>query len=102
MITKLIVRSTLFGDVEVLSDLFLREPLERLHVPHSLDWFRRKLALYSASPNVSSHVLGSPPTLLPRARVPLSKKPTKSIPRVGVEMLKKTPPKSIPHFRVVL
>ena len=37
VITKLIVRSTVFGDVEVLSDLFLRERLERLHVPHRLD-----------------------------------------------------------------
>ena len=37
VITKLIVRSTGFGDVEVLSDLFLRERLERLHVPHRLD-----------------------------------------------------------------
>ena len=35
--TKLIVRCTGFGDVEVLSDLFLRERLERLHVPHRLD-----------------------------------------------------------------
>ena len=37
MITKLIVRCTGFGDVEVLSDLFLRERLERLHVPYRLD-----------------------------------------------------------------
>ena len=31
------MRSTGFGDVEVLSDLFLRERLERLYVPHRLD-----------------------------------------------------------------
>ena len=37
-ITKLLLlRCTWFGDVEVLSDLFLRERLERLHVPHRLD-----------------------------------------------------------------
>ena len=53
---KFIVRCTGFGDVEVLSDLFLRE---RLHVPHRLDVVRRKLAMYSASPNIS-----------PRVRVP--------------------------------
>ena len=34
---KFIVRCTGFGHVEVLSDLFLREQLERLHVPHRLD-----------------------------------------------------------------
>ena len=33
------MRSTGFGDVEALSDLFLSERLERLHVPHRLDVF---------------------------------------------------------------
>ena len=67
---KFIVRCTGFVDVEVLSDLFLRERLGRLHVHHRLDVVPPEVGLYSASPTVSSHVFGSPPKLLPRARVP--------------------------------
>ena len=66
------MRSTGFGDVEVLSDLFFRERLERLPVPHRLD-------------------------VVPLGSAVKKKNPTKLIPRVGVEMLKKNPPKSISH-----
>ena len=59
------MRSTGFGDVEALSDLFLCERLERLHVPHRLD----------VVPPEVGFVLRQSHRLQPRVVVLLSKKP---------------------------
>ena len=65
------------GDVEVLSDLFLRERLECLHVPHRLD----------VVPPEVGFVLRQSNCLQPRVGVRLSKKtPPKLILRVGVPL----------------
>ena len=63
------LRSTGFGDVEVLSDLFLRERLERLHVPHRLDVVLPEVGF----------VLRQSHRLQPRVGVPLSNRKTAKI-----------------------
>ena len=60
----LLLRSTGFGDVEVISDLFLCERLERLLVPHRLD----------VVPPEVGFVLCQSHCLQPRVGVLLSKK----------------------------
>ena len=76
----LLLRSTGFGDVEVLSDLFLRDRLERLHVPYCRD----------VVPPEVGFVLRQSHRLKPCVGVPLSKNPPKLIPLAGV-MLSKNP-----------
>ena len=75
--TKLIVRSTEFGDVEALSDLFLCKRLERLHVPHRLDVVLPEVGF----------VLRQSQRLKPRGWSPsVNKTRPKLIPRVGVQL----------------
>ena len=90
----LLLRTTGFGDVEVLSDLFLRERLERFHVLHRLDVVPPDVGFvlrqsHRLQPRVGVLLSKNSPKLIPRVVVMLSikaREKLKWIPRVGVPL----------------